>query len=365
MSEASYYACQVKVPRVGRQGQDTFSAASCLIIGMGGLGCPASIYLAGSGIGTLGLCDYDRIEVSNISRQVLYEHQELGEEKVEVAQRRLKAQNPYIHIVKHKQKLNESNWQELLGPYDLILDCSDNFPSKYLIHDACWLLQKDLVQAGIFQTSGQVYYFPFSRARSAESGPSCLRCVWSEAPEPGAQRDCSDAGVMTAVAGTVALQQVNIALLSLLGKYRLSSSMSLFDWELLEWSLLKIPPAEGCFCRDSERRKELTARLHRPPPEVSELPPQGKSGQDGEGGAVILDVRNPEDQGDNAKFRGRTVVALMEEELRDFSRFIARAQKGKTYILVCYKGVRSLALARELQQSGYRAFSYIGGYAGL
>ena len=354
MNQESYYACQIKVPRVGERGQETLSAASCLVIGMGGLGCPVSIYLAGSGIGRLGLCDYDRVELSNISRQVLYNTQELGERKIEVAERKLSAQNPYINIAGHREKLNEGNWRKLLGAYDLILDCSDNFPSKYLIHDACRLLGKNLVQAGIFQTSGQVYYFPFSKDSGSPGADACLRCLWSEPPE--LQRDCSDAGVMTALAGTVALQQVNIALLSLLDKYPNKTSMSLFDWELLQWTVLDIPPGKDCVCRDPEQWKEQAAYLDRPCLELAGLP---------EGNAVILDVRNPEDQGEKARFQERTVTRLSGDELRDFSRFITRADREKTYVLVCYKGVRSLALARELRDSGYNAFSCVGGYAGL
>lgn len=356
-----FYSCQLKVPRFGEQGQNALSNSSCAIIGIGGLGCPVAQYLVASGVGRIALYDADVIDASNISRQILYTPNDIGLKKVFVAQRKLQELYNYITIESHNIRINEVNWQEHLSQYDIIIDCTDNFHSKFLIHDAVRVLKKKLVQAGIYQTSGQVLYFDFNEKNIDKS--ACLRCLWATPPSSDKQDNCSMAGVLSIVAGTTGLMQANTALLALLNRaVHLNSTMQIFDWEQLEWSRLAIAKNQQCVCTNAKSFEQHTQYLYKQIPleilKINELPNVEQ--------VTIIDVRNESDQHENHAFANHDVMQLSKKFLLHTEEFAKLLEPEKKYILVCYEGNRSFELTKRLRTHGIeRVQSFVGGYARL
>ena len=192
--EIRRYARHMVLPQVGGAGQAKLRAARLLIVGAGGLGSPAAIYLAAAGVGTLGVVDDDVVELSNLHRQILHTEQDLGRPKVESARAMLEALNPQVAVRTHNERLRASNIEGLIADYDVVVDGSDNFPTKFLVNDACVLAGKPLSLAGIHRFEAQVMTIVAGR------GP-CYRCIFIEPPPQGAVPTCQEAGVLGAVAG--------------------------------------------------------------------------------------------------------------------------------------------------------------------
>ena len=195
---------------IGEKGQKRLLSSKALIIGVGGLGSPAALYLASCGVGTIGLLDSDDLELSNLHRQVLYSTADTGKSKALLAGKRLKDLNPDVDIRSHKARLTGDNARDLIKDYDVILDCSDNFETKYLINDSCVFLGKAMVHGGIYGFEGQVTFILPGK------GP-CYRCIFPELPGPGAFRDCRQAGILGSLPGVIGALQANEALKYLLG----------------------------------------------------------------------------------------------------------------------------------------------------
>lgn len=209
--ELARYHRQMILPGIGREGQEALKRARVLIIGMGGLGSPVSLYLAAAGVGTLGLCDMDHVDLSNLHRQVLHDTASRGVRKIESAVDRLRALNPHTHFHLHGEGIQVGNAAELLAHYDLVVDGSDNFPTRYLVNDACALAGKPLVYGSIFQFEGQVSFF------HAAEGTPCYRCLFPTMPAPGEVPNCAEAGVFGALAGIIGSLQALEALKYLTG----------------------------------------------------------------------------------------------------------------------------------------------------
>jgi len=205
------YCRQVILPGMGPGGQERLRQASVLIIGMGGLGSPVSLYLTAAGVGRIGLADHDRVEPSNLHRQILHGTASTSQPKVESARNRLHDLNPDVELVLHASGISPENALELVSGYDLVIDGTDNFPTRYLINDASWMAGKPLVYGSIFQFEGQVTVFD-PRAASP-----CYRCLFPEPPEPGAVPNCAEAGVFGALCGIVGSWQASEALKLLTG----------------------------------------------------------------------------------------------------------------------------------------------------
>ncbi len=204
------YSRQIILREVGGGGQKKLLEARVLVIGAGGLGSPAALYLAAAGVGQVGIVDSDRVELSNLQRQVLHGTADIGRPKAESARDRLQALNPEVKINAYNLRLTSENALDLLAGYDLVIDGSDNFPTRYLVNDACVLAGKPLFFAGILGFDGQVLTI-----LPGES--ACLRCVFPEPPPPGLLPTCQEAGVLGTVAGILGLMQANEALRFLLG----------------------------------------------------------------------------------------------------------------------------------------------------
>jgi sulfur-carrier protein adenylyltransferase/sulfurtransferase len=211
------YSRHTLLGEVGEAGQIKLLEAKVLLIGAGGLGSPAAMYLAAAGVGTLGIVDFDTVDISNLQRQILHGNKDVGRPKVDSAADRLRDINPDVNVVPHREPITSHNALEIIRQYDIVLNGSDNFPTRYLINDACQFLGKPLVDASIFMFEGQVtVYMPQDHAHGIEGGP-CYRCLYPDPPPPGEVPSCSEAGVLGVLPGIVGSVQAVEAIKLILG----------------------------------------------------------------------------------------------------------------------------------------------------
>jgi sulfur-carrier protein adenylyltransferase/sulfurtransferase len=208
--EVRRYSRHVIMPEVGIEGQRKLKAANVLVIGTGGLGSPTALYLAAAGIGRMGIVDYDVVDESNLQRQIIHGQSTLGVSKLDSAEGRIKDLNPFIEIDKYNVPLTSDNALEIMEPYDIIIDGTDNFPTRYLVNDACVKLGKPNVYGSIFRFEGQLSVF------YAEEGP-CYRCMFPEPPPPGLVPSCAEGGVLGILPGTIGTMQATEAIKIILG----------------------------------------------------------------------------------------------------------------------------------------------------
>lgn len=253
------YARHIILPDLGEKGQIKLLDARVLIVGAGGLGSPAALYLAAAGVGTLGIVDYDNVDRSNLQRQILHGESTLGQPKVESAIQRLKDLNPEVNVIGHRQPLRSDNAFHILAGYDVVLNGSDNFPTRYLVNDACHMLGIPLVDASIFMFEGQVtVYQPEDDSRGVDGGP-CYRCLYPDPPPPGEVPSCAEAGVLGVLPGIVgSIQAVEaIKLIASIGE-PLVGRLLLYDALEQNFRTLKIERDPACpLCGDHPTVTEL------------------------------------------------------------------------------------------------------------
>jgi adenylyltransferase/sulfurtransferase len=212
-SQIERYSRQILLKDVGGSGQEKILSSKVLVIGTGGLGAPAALYLAASGVGTIGIVDGDNVDISNLQRQVIHFTNDIGKPKVESAREKMTAINPDVKVISYNERVFASNIAEIISGYDFIIDGTDNFPAKFLINDACVLNNKPFSHGGILRFDGQTMtYVP---------GNACYRCVFKEPPPKGAVPTCSEAGILGPVAGMLGTIQAAEALKYILGKGKL------------------------------------------------------------------------------------------------------------------------------------------------
>ncbi len=235
------YARHLVLPEIGEEGQQRLLDARVLVIGAGGLGSPLLLYLAAAGVGTLGIVDDDQVDLSNLQRQVLHDTANIGMAKVESARRRLAEINPEVKVEAHNQRLTPDSALDLVARYDLVADGSDNFPTRYLANDACYLAGKTLVSAAIMRFDGQLSTF-----KAHDGGTPCYRCLFG--PQPGDPKEsCADVGVLGALAGTLGALQANEVVKEILGiGTSLAGSLVLFDSLETTFRKVKAPRDPDC-----------------------------------------------------------------------------------------------------------------------
>ncbi len=239
-AEILRYSRHLLIPEVGLQGQRKLKAASVLVVGTGGLGSPVALYLAAAGVGRIGLVDYDVVDASNLQRQVIHGTQTIGELKVESARRRLLDLNPDIQVDVYNQPLTSANAFAIAGPYEVIVDGTDNFPTRYLINDLCVLTGKSNVYAAIFRFDGQVSVF------DARRGP-CYRCLFPEPPPPGLVPSCAEGGVLGVLPGTMGTIQASEALKLILGIGQpLIGKLLLYNALDMSFDIVQLKKNPGC-----------------------------------------------------------------------------------------------------------------------
>jgi adenylyltransferase/sulfurtransferase len=212
--ELRRYARHLNLPEVGLAGQQKLRVTSVLCIGAGGLGSPIALYLAAAGIGRLGLVDFDAVEFSNLQRQVLHGTQDVGRPKTQSAREAIQRLNPHVEVLVHNTRLSSENALGIIAPYDLVVDGTDNFPTRYLTNDACVLLKKTNVYGSIFRFEGQASVF------APHLGGPCYRCLYPEPPPPGTVPTCAEGGVLGVLPGLIGLIQATELIKLALGKGR-------------------------------------------------------------------------------------------------------------------------------------------------
>jgi adenylyltransferase/sulfurtransferase len=263
------YSRHIKVPEVGEAGQARLLESKVLLVGAGGLGCPAGLYLAAAGVGTLGIADFDVVDLSNLQRQVLHTNDSVGTPKTESAEKRIRALNPDVKVVRHDQRLEASNIMDVIAPYDVIIDGCDNFSTKYLINDAAVLAGKTSVYGSILRFEGQMSVFV------PREGP-CYRCLFPEATPSEMAPSCDEAGVLGVLPGVVGLIQATEAVKLILGKGE-SLKGRLLTYDALamtfrEYKVRRDPKCAVCGERPTIRAVadlEWSCHVDRPRPEAA------------------------------------------------------------------------------------------------
>lgn len=235
------YSRHIILPQIGGEGQEQLLGSSVLCIGAGGLGSPAAYYLAASGIGTIGILDSDRVELTNLHRQILHFTEDLDSPKTESAAKKLKRLNPDCRIRTHQLRLNRDNAREIIRNYDIVVDGSDNFETRYVVNEACYSESKTLVTGAIFQFEGQITTFNYG------PGGPCLRCLYPEPPPPGLFPSCQESGILGAVGGIIGSMQAVETVKEIIGTGdRLAGRLITFDALKMSFREMKIGKIADC-----------------------------------------------------------------------------------------------------------------------
>src|SRR6266851_38728 len=361
--ETQRYSRHLIMPEVGVEGQKRLKAASVLLIGAGGLGSPLGLYLAAAGIGRLGLVDFDVVDFSNLQRQVLHGTNDVGRPKLQSAKDRLQAINPEVRLDLYETKLTSANAFDILGPYDVVIDGTDNFPTRYLVNDACVLLKKPNVYGSIFRFDGQasVFYPP--------QGP-CYRCLYPEPPPPGEVPSCAEGGVLGILPGLIGCIQATEGVKLILGKGSpLIGRLLLYDALQMKFQEFKVRRNPKCpMCGDKPTITQLidyeqfcgVRGQETPAPAstdseweitVDEL----KKRLDRNDRVFILDVRNPEEF-QICRIPGSTLLPLPELPQR-----FRELNPEQEMVIHCKSGMRSLKAMNFLRQQGFRKVKNLKG----
>jgi len=347
-AEVERYSRQLVLPEIGLEGQRKLRNSSVMIIGAGGLGIPVSVYLAAAGVGRIGIVDDDVVEKSNLHRQTIYTEEDVGRSKASVIKERLHKVNPNVSVESHEARLDSSNALELLEGYDVVVDCTDNFPARYLINDACVLLNKPDVYASIFRFDGQASVF------HARKGP-CYRCLFPEPPPPDTVQDCAVAGVLGVLPGIMggiqAAQTINI----LVGNGRsLAGRLLLFnatDMTFTELRIGKNPKCPVCGANPTVTKlidyDEFCGVRKAPLPVKEVSPKELKQLKDGGSRILLLDVREPYEY-DLCRIEGSKLIPLGELEHR-----MREIDKRSDVVVYCHVGMRSARAVEFLSSKGF------------
>lgn len=349
------YSRQMALKEVGATGQAKLRAARVLIVGCGGLGVPIISYLSGAGIGRLGLVDSDRLEPSNLHRQTLYSLADVGKLKAELAAERVRALNPDVDAQTHVMRLNAQNSREVLAQYDLIIDCTDNFATKFMLNDVCVQLRKPVIFSSVYQYEGQLQVL-----RPDRDG-ACLRCVWPEATRDGLVGNCSEAGVLGPVPGVFGTLQALEALKILLNlPGQLGEELLVMD--LLTMSISRVRTRRAKDCPEHAISRAAAAMTKSAEPVAEEAEFQFESLAEAiRDGFQIVDIREPEELERLPTPAPQSRHIPMAELLHGHQDEVP----GKC-LLVCASGRRSLAAALELRSRGSRSvYSLRGGIQAL
>ena len=357
------YSRHLRIPGFDEAAQLRLREGSVLVIGAGGLGSPASLYLAAAGVGRIGIADFDRIERHNLQRQILYSDRQVGKAKAIEARERLQALNPEVEVILHEEGIQPGNVREIIRNYDVILDGSDNFATRYLINDATFLEGKPLVYGSVFQFEGQVMVL-----NDSPETP-CYRCLFPVPPKPGTVPNCNEAGVVGALCGTVgSLQAMEaIKLLSGIGQPMSGRLLKVdtFNARFPSIRLLKDPACP--LCGEHPHIHEINPGDYAVPcalPDVVvdepmdlplEIDPEHAKELVESGRAYLLDIREA-DEVEICRINGSGFIPMGEVPHR-----LTEIPKDKPVIAYCHYGARSLRVAHFLRSKGYENCCSMGG----
>src|SRR5579875_3478296 len=342
------YGRHLIIPDVGMSGQRRLKAAKVLIIGTGGLGSPSSLYLAAAGVGTIGLIDFDVIDETNLHRQILYTERDVGRSKVETAKEKLIQANPNVTIKTYEEPLTSENALEIFKGYDVIVDGTDNFPTRYLTNDACVMLGKPNVYASIFRFEGQATVF------DAKNGP-CYRCLYPRPPPPGLVPSCAEGGVLGVLPGLVGLIQATETVKLILGVGEpLIGRLLVYDALAMKFDELKIRKNPKCpVCSKNPQITKLIdyqefCGLQKEPEVASVMPKQLAQERSSGKKILLLDVREPHEV-EIAKIEGSKLIPLGELAER-----VNELDTADEIVAYCHVGGRSARATDFLRSLGFK-----------
>jgi len=359
--EIQRYSRHLIMPEVGMEGQLKLKNASVLLIGTGGLGSPSALYLAAAGIGRIGLVDFDVVDHSNLQRQIIHGTKDVGRKKLHSARDRMLDINPYMQIDLFEEALDSSNAMRILKNYDIVLDGTDNFPTRYLTNDACVLLGKPNVYGSIFRFEGQSTVF------ATADGP-CYRCLYPEPPPPGLVPSCAEGGVLGILPGIIGVIQATECVKLILGAGNpLIGRLMLYDALGMKFRELKIRRDPGCpICGPNRTIHELIdyqqfcgipAAPPPPPPASGEIDPvEVKQWIDSGREFVLIDVREPHEY-QICKIDKARLIPLGQVPNR-----LGELDKGAEIVVHCKSGMRSAKAQKAMQEVGFtRVLNMKGG----
>jgi sulfur-carrier protein adenylyltransferase/sulfurtransferase len=336
------------------EGQQRLKAARVLCVGAGGLGSPLAFYLAAAGVGTLGMVDFDVVDASNLQRQIIHSTKDIGRKKLDSAEEKLLALNPVLNVVKHETLLSSANALDILKDYDIVADGTDNFPTRYLVNDACVLLGIPNVYGSIFRFEGQASVF------ATKQGP-CYRCLYPEPPPPGLVPSCAEGGVLGILPGLVGMIQATEAIKLILGKGEsLAGRLLLVDALNMKFRELKLRKNPECpVCGDHptvtklidyqqfcgivpETKQEQAVKNGIPQVTVKELKQRLDAGED----VFVLDVREP------YEYQIANIGAKLIPQ-NDVPKRLDEIDRNREIVVHCRSGQRSQRIAEYLTQQGY------------
>ena len=362
IDEVKRYSRHLIIPDVGMTGQKRLKNAKVLCVGAGGLGSPALLYLAAAGVGTLGVIDFDVVDESNLQRQIIHGQSDIGRSKALSARDSIKEVNPYITVVVHEEALDTDNVMEIFAGYDLIVDGTDNFATRYLVNDACVLLGMPYVWGSIYRFDGQASVF------WAEHGP-CYRCLYPEPPPPGMVPSCAEGGVLGVLCASIGSIQVTeaIKLITGIGE-SLAGRLMIYDALEMSYRSLKIRKDPDCaICGDNPTITELidydafcgavSADAQQAAVGSTITATELKAMLDGDDNIFLVDVREPNEY---------EIVSIPGAVLIPKDQFLTgaaleRLPQDRRIVLYCKSGVRSAECLAVVQNAGFSDAVHLGG----
>jgi len=364
--ELTRYARHLALPEVGLAGQKRLKDGRVLCVGAGGLGSPLALYLAAAGVGTIGLVDFDTVDESNLQRQLLHGTKDIGRHKLDSAAERLEDVNPHVEVIKHGTRLSSYNALEIVSDYDVVVDGTDNFPTRYLVNDACVLSGKPNVYGSVFRWEGQISVFGLE-------GAPCYRCLFREPPPPGLVPNCAEGGVVGVLPGIIGSVQALETIKLILGKGTLlAGRLLIFDALDMEWREVTLRRNPNCpVCGDQPTQTKLidyeifcgvgaatavsdvaegvTVPTVEPSVVLSQL--------DSEVPPYLLDVREPWEWAvSSLADHGARLIPLGELGER-----IGEIPDDRAIVVYCRTGQRSMEAARRIAEAGHTAVSNLSG----
>jgi adenylyltransferase/sulfurtransferase len=366
VDEVRRYSRHLIIPDVGMAGQKRLKNAKVLCVGAGGLGSPALMYLAAAGVGTLGIVEFDTVDESNLQRQIIHSQSDIDRPKVDSAADTVKGINPYVNVIKHEVRLDSTNVMEIFGQYDLIVDGTDNFATRYLVNDACVLLNKPYVWGSIYRFDGQASVF------WSEHGP-CYRCLYPEPPPPGMVPSCAEGGVLGVLCASIGSIQVTEAIKVLTGiGDALVGSLIVYDALEMTYRKIRVRKDPNCaVCGENPTVTELIdyeafcGAVSNEAAEavvdstinVKQLAEMLQARERGEKDFVLIDVREPNEY-DIVSIPGSVLIPkdkfLMGDALADLP-------SDKQIVLHCKVGGRSAEVLAAVKGAGFKDAIHVGG----
>jgi adenylyltransferase/sulfurtransferase len=345
--ELERYSRHLALPEVGLKGQEKLRDASVLVVGAGGLGSPVALYLAAAGVGRLGLVDFDTVDVTNLQRQIIHGTKDVGRSKLLSARERIADINPFVNVETHETRLTSANAQDVIARYDVVVDGTDNFPTRYLVNDACVLLGKPNVYGSIFRFDGQVSVFDAKRG-------ACYRCLYPEPPPPGSVPNCAEGGVLGILPGIIGTLQANETVKLLLGVGEpLINRLLLLDALEMRFREVRFAKDPACpICGTAPTIRELIdyeafCGVAQPSPSAPVKEIGAKELRASLDRVLLIDVREPF-EADIARIPGARLIPL--GELRDR---LAEIDRHADIVVHCRSGQRSAKAARWLEEAGF------------